>query len=152
MMSSLERKVVRWITAFFYGCAFFLLVGMGVWFYPRQVVSSATLMTTDKAEYRLGEVIYVSGKTWVNVASQVDFNVRLICNGVKYPYTQINDLNVTRQKAPVEYRFPYPPIPKYITPGKCRIETTAKYPVQVLPLLTRDYYYVFDSNEFMVEE
>lgn len=152
MMSNLERKIVRWLTAFFYGCAFFLLVGLGVWFYPRQVVLSATLMSTDKTEYNIGENIYVSGKTWMNVDAQVDFDVRLFCNQVKYAYTQINDLNVSKQSQPIEYRFPYPDIPEYITPGKCRIEVIAKYPVQVLPLLTRDYFYTFTSNEFLIKE
>lgn len=151
-MTSLERTIVRWLTAFFYGCAIFLIIGLGVWFYPRQVVSSATLMSTDKPEYSLGGRIYVSGKTWTNVTSPANFDVRLICNNVKYFYTQINDFNVTKQSQAVEYRFPYPVIPEYITPGKCKIETTAKYPVQILPLLTRSYFYTFTSNEFLIKE
>lgn len=152
MMSRTERTIIRWLTAFFYGIAFFITVGIVAWFYPRQVVKTASIMNTDKNEYSIGEPIYVSGETWVNVDSQADFNVRLICNGVKYPYTQINDLNISKQVKPVTYKFPYPDIPGYIAPGKCRIETTAHYPVEVLPFLTRNYYYTFSSNEFLIKE
>lgn len=152
MMSKSERIFIRWLTAFLYGCALFIFIGIGVWFYPRQVIKSATLMNTDKQEYKTGEVITVSGETWTNVDSEADFDVRLICNGVKYQYTKIAGLQVSKQAAPVKYSFPYPEIPLYIPTGTCRIETTSNYYVQILPLLTRNYQYKFNSNEFTVKE
>lgn len=152
-MTRAERRLVKWTTGFFYGLTFFLLIGMAFWYYPRDMVKSASLMQTDKSEYTQGEPIIVSGETWTNVDSKANFDVRLLCDGVKYHYTQINDLNVSKQVIPVAYSFPYPEIPRYIPSGStCRIETTARYKVQVLPLLTRDYQYKFTSNIFQIKE
>jgi hypothetical protein len=129
------------------------MIGIGMWFFPRQVVKSATLMETNKSEYDLNEPIIVSGETWTNVDSAANFDVRLICNGVKYAYTQINDLQVSKQVAPVKYKFSYGKVPEYIPNGStCRIETTADYTVQVLPLLNRHYQYKFNSNGFQIKE
>ena len=153
MMTSTERKLVRYLTAFFYGLTIFIFIGLFFWFYPRQIIKSSTLMQTDKSEYAQGEEIIVSGETWTNVDSPADFDVRLLCNGTKYAYTQINDLQVSKQVAPVKYSFPYPEIPRYIPNGStCRIETTSNYTVQVLPMFTRHYQHKFNSNTFQIKE
>lgn len=152
-MTKGERQIVRWLTAFFYGCAFFIAIGLLMWFYPREVIKSATLMNTDKIEYSLGDKVLVTGTTWTNVNSSAEFDVRLVCDGVKYPYTQINNLQVSKQAGAVKYSFPYPKIPDYIPNGStCRVETTANYTVQVLPLINRDYQYKFISNNFQIKE
>lgn len=152
-MGKTERRIIRGLTAFFYGCAIFILVGVGFWLYPRTVIKSATLMQTEKIEYSVGDKILVTGKTWTNVDSAANFDVRLICSGVKYAYTQINGLQVSKQVAPVSYSYPYPEIPNYIPKGStCRIETTSSYTVQVLPLINRVYQYKFTSNTFNIKE
>lgn len=152
-MTKQERVFVRLLTAFFYGVAGFLAIGLLFWFYPRVMVKSATQMTTDKSEYSQGEKIFVSGETWNNVNTPADFNVRLNCNGIKYTYDQIKDFTVNKQQAPVKYNFPYTQIPEYIPKGStCRIETTATYAVQILPLLTKNYTYIFNSNQFQIKE
>jgi preprotein translocase subunit YajC len=150
-MTKLERQLVKALTMVFYGLAIFILVGLIMWFYPRQVVKSSSIMTTEKTSYQHGEEVVVSGETWSNVDSPTDFEVRLICGGVKYPYHTIKGLNVTRQASPVKYLYPYPEIPRYTPKGTCRIETTARYTVEVLPLLDRTYYHTFNSNEFEVK-
>jgi len=152
-MSKSERIFIRWLTAFLYGCAIFITVGVGVWYFPRQVVKSATLMQTDKIEYAVGDKVIVTGETWTNVDASASFDVRLYCDAVKYHYTQINDLQVSKQSAPVSYSFPYPEIPEYIPKGStCRIETTSSYTVQVLPLMNKVYQYRFTSNVFQIKE
>lgn len=152
-MTNGERIFIRWLTAFLYGCAIFLFVGIGMWFYPRQVIKSATPMSTDKPEYSQGERVFVSGETWTNADTQANYDVRLVCNGVKLPYTSIPYLQTSRQAAPVKYSFPYPPIPEYVPKGStCRIETTGSYTVQILPFITREYQYTFTSNYFQVKE
>lgn len=153
MMSKSERIFIRWLTAFLYGCALFTIVGVAIWYLPRQVVKSASLMQTDKIEYSVGDKIVVTGETWTNVDASADFDVRLICNGVKYQYTKIAGLQVSKQAAPVKYSFPYPEIPLYIPKGStCRIETTSSYIIQVLPMMNKTYQYRFTSNVFQVKE
>jgi hypothetical protein len=151
-MTSREQTFVKLLTGFLYGLTVFIFVGIIMWFWPRQVVKSASEMMTDKTLYKSGEQIYVKGETWTNVDSSAEFDVRLICNGVKYNYATIERLNVSKQQAPIKYNFEYPRIPFYIPEGKCTIETTAIYPLQILPLLDRDYQYVFRSNEFEIKE
>lgn len=110
-------------------------------------------MQTDKPEYSIGERIFVTGETWINIDTMATFNVRLICDEIKYPYDNINNLSVSRQLKPIPYNFPYEKIPEYIPRGStCRIETTSSYPVEVLPFLTRNYQYVFNSNQFQIKE
>jgi len=150
-MRDVERLLVRSLTAVFYGITVFVLVGMIFWFYPRKIIRSATPMKTDKTTYSRGERVTVSGETWTNTNSPATFDVRLICNNTKYPYDYI-ELNVSEQDVPVKYSFPYKEIPDFIPQSECRIETTANYTVQVLPLLTRNYQYIFTSNNFNVKE
>ncbi len=152
-MSKYERVFVRFLTAFFFGMAGFLAIGLIFWFYPRTMVKSASTMQTEKPEYAIGERIFVTGETWTNINAETDFNVRLKCNGIKYSYDQINNFTVNKQVAPVKYNFPYAKIPEYIPRGStCRVEATATYHVQILPLLNKNYVDIFNSNEFQVKE
>jgi len=152
-MTKTERKFIRILTGCFYGLTVFILIGLMAWFYPRKVVKFATPMVTDKLEYSIGERVTVSGETWTNVDAPMDFDVRLICNDTKWPYQQIKDFAVGKQVKPVPYKFPYDKLPDYIPRGtSCRIETTGTYPVQILPLMTRNYQYKFSSNQFDIKE
>lgn len=154
-MKQLEKTFIKGLTVFLFGIALFVSIGLAVWFWPRQAVLVADNLQTTESMYFAEQQITVTGRTQTNLEAPANFDVRLICNNIKYNYGSATSLNVKKQIKPVSYSFTYPAIPTIITNTKpfektCNIEVTARYSLEILPFMTRQYYHTFVSNEFII--
>lgn len=146
-MSNAEKIFIRVLTAFFFGVTAFLIVGIFLWFYPREIINLD--IKTQSAEVKTGGTLVVDVTSDRKGDAQSKYTSTLVCGATRYLLLEL-DVSSQKQSEQTYSSYGYN-IPEYVTPSReCRIEVRGSHEIEILPLLTRTYSSQFVSNIFEV--
>ena len=149
-MKHLKIRTINFLTTLIVLLILFGLLLMGLWAYPRKIVTPTTTQTTA-TEYRVGDTIYVKGYTEVFVEARVDNLVHLQCGAASY---LVRTVSLPTTKMSGEYNFAIGEVPQGVntSPPRCKVSVLATYHVKFFLGLERTYEVEFTSNEFDIKE
>jgi hypothetical protein len=124
----------------------FMAVNLVFYSIPRKLITVHSF-TTNKQEYKTGDLIIGTIIADVHYAGNVTTSLYLLCNRTSYFIKTIDSyLGTTANKITT----PMGTVPNDVYPPDCRVQVQTTFHIQVLPWLVRDQTVTYYSSNFRV--
>lgn len=151
-MGNTEKILVKLSTAILFGLTIFFIVGLILWFIPRDIADIE--IKARKGSYKVGESIIVDNIFTIYGQANSRYTSRIVCkNGVERKYLiGVVETTSVKTNGPVKSVAEYK-IPNFVLPEeKCFIQVKSDHVVTVLPFLEKTITDKFESNQFSIVE